>query len=87
MAATQQLTVTATFASGGSQNVTADASYESSAPGVATVSASGLITAVSEGSATVTATYRGQSGTCAVTVTDPIEGLSVAPASAALDIE
>jgi len=87
MASTQQLTVTANFASGDSQDVTADASYESSATGVATVSATGLITAVAAGSATVTATYGGQSGTCDVTVTDSVEGLSVSPTTAALDVE
>jgi len=87
MASTQQLTVTANFASGDSQDVTADASYESSAPGVATVSAAGLITAVAAGSATVTVTYGGQSGTCDVTVTDPVEGLSVSPTTTTLDVE
>lgn len=45
--------------------------WSSSAPGVATVSASGLVTGVGAGSATITATSEGKSGTSAVTVTVP----------------
>lgn len=61
---TQQLTVTDNNAT----NRTAAATYQSSDTGVATVSASGLVTPVAPGSATITATYSGQSDTCAVTV-------------------
>src|SRR5206468_53188 len=43
--------------------------WSSSAPAAATVSASGLVTAVSAGSATITATSEGKSGTSAITVT------------------
>lgn len=87
MAATQQLTVTANYGSGASNNVTADAAYSSSATGVATVSAAGLITAVAEGTTTVTVTYQGQTATHAVTVSDPISGLSVSPTSSALELD
>lgn len=46
--------------------------WESSAPAIATVSATGLVTAVSEGTATITATTAdgGFTDTCAVTVTE-----------------
>jgi len=54
---TQQLTVTATYSDESVADVTAEADYESSEPSVATVSDTGLITAVAEGSATVTASY------------------------------
>lgn len=84
--ATQQLTVTATYASG-PRDVTSEATYESSAPSVATVSESGLVAAVGEGSATITVSYGGLTDTCAVTVTDPIEGLSVEPSSASLEVD
>lgn len=87
MASTQQLTVTANYASGATEDVTASASYSSSNDAVATVSTGGLITAVGEGSATITASFGGSSGTCSVTVTDPVAGLDVSPASAALDVE
>ena len=63
-AATQQLTVT----DNNGRNVTALATYVSSAPSKATVNSSGLVTAVATGSATITATYKGFNGTCAVTV-------------------
>jgi uncharacterized protein YjdB len=65
---TQQLSVAAQYANTTESDVTASATYVSSAPGVATVNASGLVTAVSAGTATITATYSGQSNTCSVTV-------------------
>jgi uncharacterized protein YjdB len=46
-------------------------SWSSSNTSVATVSASGLVTGVVAGSATITATSEGQSGTSAITVTPP----------------
>jgi serine/threonine protein kinase len=46
-------------------------SWASNAPGVATVSPSGLLSAVAPGSAIITATSEGVSGTTAVTVTAP----------------
>jgi uncharacterized protein YjdB len=49
-------------------DVTAAADYSSSDETKATVSDTGLITFVATGSATITATYGGQSDTCAVTV-------------------
>ena len=45
--------------------------WTSSAPAVATVSASGLVTAVAAGTATITATSEGVKGTAAVTVANP----------------
>jgi Bacterial Ig-like domain (group 2) len=65
---TLQLTATPKDASGNplmGQVVT----WASSAPAVATVNGSGLVTAVAAGTATITATSGGQSGTAAVTVT------------------
>lgn len=61
------------------------ATWRSSNASVATVSASGLVQAVSPGTAAITATSDGISGTTAVTVTMvPIARLALAPASAAL---
>src|SRR5262249_36633610 len=45
--------------------------WTSDASGVATVSASGLVTAVAVGTATITATSEGKTGTAAVTVSAP----------------
>src|SRR5207245_56151 len=49
-------------------------SWSSSNTSVATVSSSGLVTGVTVGSATITATSEGQSGTSAITVTTPGTG-------------
>jgi uncharacterized protein YjdB len=57
--------------------------WASSAPGVASVSASGLVTGVAAGSATLTATSEGKSGTASITVTIvPVAAVAVTPAAA-----
>src|SRR5437870_5688576 len=54
---------------------------------VATVSASGLVTGVAAGSATITATSEGQSGTSAMTVTNvPVASVTVSPAAVSLTV-
>lgn len=63
---TQQLTTTVL-----PTNTTDTLSYSSNATGVATVSSSGLITAVADGTATITATSGNYSDTCVVTVETP----------------
>lgn len=58
--------------------------FESSNTAVATISASGLVTAKGPGTATITATAKDGSGkkaTCTVTVTQPVKGVTVSPAS------
>ena len=61
--------------------------WQSSSAGVATVNSTGLVTGVAQGSATVTATSEGQSGTSAITVTvtvTPVASVTVTPASASV---
>src|SRR5207302_1869065 len=54
---------------------------------VATVSASGLVTAQAVGTATITATSEGKSGTAAITVTDvAVASVDVAPATASVPV-
>lgn len=67
---TQQLAVTATFPDAGTEDVTADTRcvYTTSDATKATVSASGLVTAVATGAATITATFQGRTDTTAITV-------------------
>lgn len=65
---TTQLTVTTEDADGSVRTVTADASYVSSDPTKATVSASGLVSFVATGSATITVSYAGRTDTVAITV-------------------
>ena len=61
--------------------------WVSSAPGVATVSGSGLVTAVTAGTATITATSEGRSGTAGITVTlAPVASVTVSPANASVAV-
>lgn len=68
IAASEQLTATATFTPSGTEDVTTATSWSSSNTGVATVSGSGEVTGVAVGTATITGTYGGQSDTSAITV-------------------
>ena len=61
--------------------------WGSSAPSVATVTSGGLVTGVAAGTATMTATSEGKSGTSAITVTFvPVSTVTVTPASANLAV-
>ncbi|HEX9108285.1 MAG TPA: Ig-like domain-containing protein [Longimicrobiales bacterium] len=82
---TQQLSVTEKDAYG---NVLAlPVSWASSAPGVATVSSTGLVSAVATGSSTVSATVSGVTALVSVTVTSStVASVSVSPASATLAV-
>jgi len=66
---TSQLVATAAFADGTSQVVTNQATWLSSNPTVATVTTSGLVAALTYGTAVVTATYRSVAGIGTVTIT------------------
>ena len=94
---------TATVAIGATQAVSASAvdangvvltgrpvTWSSSAPAVATVSASGVVTGVSAGAATVTATVEGKTGTAAVTVPvptpAPVAAVTVSPSVVSLAV-
>jgi hypothetical protein len=63
-----QLTATASLDGGSTQNVTAGAGWQTSNAAVATVSTSGLTTAVSQGGATITATYQGHAASTTVSI-------------------
>ena len=61
--------------------------WASSNTGVASVSASGLVTARAAGSATITATSEGKSGTSSLTVSAvPVASVTVSPASASVGV-
>lgn len=90
--ATNNLTV------GGTRNLSASVSpstakqtvtWSSSNESVATVDASGQVSAVSAGSATITATAEddnGITGTASVNVTQPVTGVSVDPTTAEIEV-
>lgn len=83
-AATQQLTVTMRDGAG-TLLPGREVAWTSSDPTVATVSAAGLVTGVAVGTATVTATSEGKSGTAAITVTNPpVATVSIDPPAANL---
>jgi hypothetical protein len=63
---TVQLTATAMLSDGSIQSVTSTAAWQSSNASVATVSPSGLVTAVASGAVTITATLQAKSGTASV---------------------
>ena len=65
-----QFKATLTNTNGTTQDVTQTATWESSVPSVATVSSQGLVTAVSMGSTTVTATSGSATGSASVIVTN-----------------
>src|SRR3989475_11603329 len=82
--ATSQLTATAKDANGTALSGRV-VTWATSNAAVATVSASGLVTGVAAGAATITATSEGQSGTSAMTVTNvPVASVTVTPAIATL---
>ena len=66
---TQQLLVTATFTDGTSQDVTRSVTYSSSHATIATVTSSGSLSAVSQGSTVITTTLDGISAALPVSVT------------------
>lgn len=71
---TSQLTASASFSNGTSQVVVAQVTWESSDPTVASVSATGLCTAVTFGQAEVRARYQGLVGTAQVHVRASMAG-------------
>ena len=82
---TQKLTATVAPANATNQAVT----WKTSDKNVATVSPSGLVTAKSAGTATITCTAQDGSGvkaTCKVTVTVPVSGIQLSQTSAALTV-
>ena len=58
--------------------------WTSSAPTIATVSATGVVTGVANGTATLTASAEGITGTATVTVVEPVAAVQVTPATATL---
>ncbi|WP_205678988.1 DUF1553 domain-containing protein [Aquisphaera insulae] len=75
--ASQRLIVHELEAGEAGRQVASSVAWASSAPGVAAVSGDGLVTAVGDGEATITARAGGRSASCKVTVRG--QGLAVAP--------
>jgi hypothetical protein len=78
---TEQFTATGTYSDGSTQNLTSTATWGSSAPGVATISAGGLATGVSKGASTISATMSSITGSTTLTVTRALVSIAVTPAN------
>jgi uncharacterized protein YjdB len=85
----QTTTLTATLKDGNGNVLAGRAiTWTSSASSVATVSATGVVTGVSGGAVTITATSEGKSGSATVTVTSPpaaIASIVITPSSPRVD--
>jgi uncharacterized protein YjdB len=69
--ASSQLTATAMLSDGETEDITSTATWLSSNPSVATVSASGVVTGVSAGTASIDATVGSVTGALQLVVADP----------------
>jgi hypothetical protein len=80
---TQQFAATGTYSDGSTQNVTTQATWSSRTTTVATISPSGLATALSAGSTTISATLTGVTGSTTFTVQTPptLNSIAVTPAN------
>jgi hypothetical protein len=79
---TQQMTATATFSDGTTQDVTTVATWSSSAPTVASVSATGLVNGLSAGTSDIGAAFQQVHGSTPVTVTAAtLQSIAVTPAT------
>jgi plastocyanin/uncharacterized protein YjdB len=78
---TQQFTARGTFSDGLTQDLTDQVAWSSDTAGVATISATGLATGVAQGSAMITATLNGKSGSTSLSVGPAvIQSITVTPA-------
>lgn len=82
---TSQLSATALSSSGGALSGRSF-SWASVQPSVATVSASGLVTAVADGSTTVTVTSEGKSAAATINVRTPVAAVAVTPTTAQMTV-
>jgi uncharacterized protein YjdB len=86
--ATQQFTAQATYNDGSTADITSSATWTDANAKLATITASGMATAVAAGSTTVTATIGALSGTAALTIAAPpaktLASIAVSPATAAI---
>ena len=84
---TQQLTATANYDNGSTQNLTNSVAWSSSANAIATVSLTGLLSSVGQGNATITAISGSVSSTFAITVGPPVLlSIAISPSPMTVDM-
>lgn len=82
---TQQMSATGTYDNGSTDNVTDSASWASSDSSIATVSSTGLVTGIAQGSTTISATLDAVNGSTTMTVTIAnLASISITPASTSI---
>lgn len=86
---TKQFNATGTFSDNSTQDLTSFVDWHSSAPAVASISASGLATSVSTGSTNITASISGKTSNIATLLVNPaaLVSIIVAPISANITIQ
>jgi uncharacterized protein YjdB len=72
---TQQFTATGTYSNGSTQNLTGSVTWSSSNTSVATISSTGLVTAVNAGGVTIQAVFGSVTGSTPLTVVTGISGV------------
>ncbi|HEX4487104.1 MAG TPA: Ig-like domain-containing protein [Terriglobales bacterium] len=84
---TEQLSAQAVWPNGDTTNISAQAHWSSSNIAVATVSSTGLVTIIGVGTATITATYNGESASVVVTGSAAeVHSLVISPATSSLPL-
>lgn len=83
---TLQLIATGSYGDGSTKDLTGSATWLSSNPSVATITAGGLATGVSPGTSTISAALSGITGTATLTVTNPVKSIKVTPANPPLPV-
>ena len=82
-----QLQAIANMSDGSQQTLGSSVTWQTSQSGTATVNAQGLVTAVSQGAAQVSATYQGLTGSSSITVVPPaLVSIAVTPSPSSLPV-
>lgn len=83
---TQQFTAIGTLGDSSDKDISSTVEWKSSSPKVALIDSSGMVTAVSTGLTTITASQSGVSGSTGLTVTVRATGLTVTPSTAVVSV-
>lgn len=82
---TKQLSAQGVYSDGTSQDITGQVTWKSGTTGAATIDAAGLVTGVSAGTSTITASLNSKQGTALATVTTAqLQSITVTPATASI---
>jgi uncharacterized membrane protein len=85
---TRQLTASGLFSDDSTENITTQVTWASATPSVATISSTGLATAVTTGTSYITASLSGVTGAATLTVTPApiLQSITVAPPSSTITV-